>query len=68
MNPPEKYIFISGHGSTEYYVPIWQRVVGMSPKLNEEVSRALPYILAVYRLIGQTDKGYIYEFDGFEIH
>jgi hypothetical protein len=68
MNPPEKYLFLGENiPPNEYYVPIFQRCNGMLAVHEGDMPRPLPYIVAVYKWIGKTDKGHIYEYDGLEI-
>lgn len=65
MNPPEKYVFNSTKRQ-EIRLLIPQRHLGMLAK-ESDIVYPYPQIIAIYKLIGETYNGFIYEYDGLEV-
>jgi hypothetical protein len=65
MNPPEKYIFNERQFSF-YYTHV-EMVMSTKPIEAVGLAYPIPTIIARYALLGETYKGYIYEYDGLEI-
>ena len=65
MNPPEKYIF--NKSRLPFYYTHVEMVISTKPIEEVGLAYPSPAIIARYALLGETYKGYIYEYDGLEI-
>lgn len=65
MKPPEQYIFYPTR-LPFYYMHV-EMCINTKPIEAVGLAYPIPTIIARYALLGETYKGYIYEYDGLEI-